>query len=254
MIDLHCHILENVDDGPATVTESIEMAKAALNDGIKTIVATPHHMNSRYENPRADVLTAVEQLNQRLQDESLPLTILPGQEIRLYGEILEDYAKGNLLTLNNSDYMFIEFPSNHVPRYAEKLLYDIQLQGLIPIIVHPERNKEVQEQPDILYQLIKRGALSQVTAASVAGDFGKKVKQFSLQLIEANLTHFVASDAHNTYNRTFRMTAAFKTIEEQFGVDYTYLFTENSNLLIDHQHIYKEPPERIKKKKFLGLF
>ena len=93
----------------------------------------------------------VAHLNQHLSNEGIPLTILPGQEIRIYGEIIEDYlAGGKILPLNETYYLFIEFPSGSVPRYAERLLYELQTEGLVPIIVHPERNQEIIENPDLL--------------------------------------------------------------------------------------------------------
>ena len=99
--------------------------------------------------------------------------------------------------------MLIEFPSSHLPRYANKLLFDLQVQGIVPIIVHPERNREIMENPDRLYNLVKEGALSQLTGTSVTGKMGKKIQKFSFDLIQTNLTHFIASDAHNTTTRPF---------------------------------------------------
>lgn len=255
MIDIHSHVLPYVDDGPQTIEAAVEMAQAAIHEGITTIIATPHHKNGSYENPKQKVLECISDFNDILQQRNLSLTVLPGQEVRLYGDLLADYQTGELLTVTgDTEYMLIEFPANHVPRYAEQLLFDMQLQGLIPIIVHPERNAEIMEHPDLLYQLVKKGALVQLTASSVSGDFGKNIKKFSLQLIEANLAHFIASDAHNTKGRTFRMREAYETIEKEFGTALMYAFQENAEFLISGQTIYRDEPMRVKKKKFLGLF
>lgn len=254
MIDIHCHILPGVDDGPRTTEESILMAREAVDQGIETIIATPHHRNNTYENKKEAILRVVDEFNTILQNEQIPLKILPGQETRIFGEILEDYNKEEILTLNNSNYLFIEFPSSSVPRYAERLLYDIQLEGLNPIIVHPERNKEILDNPNILYDLVKNGALTQVTAASLAGFFGKSIKKFSYQLIEHNLTHFVASDAHNIHNRSFKLNEAYDTIEQEYGIDSVYLFMDNAEMILDGKPIFKEVPEQIKKKKLFGIF
>lgn len=255
MIDIHCHILSGVDDGSKDLDESLVLAKAAVSEGVHTIIATPHHKNGTFENPKQSILPKVEELNHVLNKENIPLTILPGQEPRIYGELLEDYYNGNILTLANGEkYLFIELPSGHVPRYTEQLLYEIQMAGLTPIIVHPERNQEIIENPDILYQLVKRGSLTQITASSVAGYFGKKIKKFSLQLIDANLTHFVSSDAHNVSNRSFKINEALDEIEKKYGVDMVYQLTENAALLVEGKAIYKEIPIRVKNKKFLGIF
>jgi len=253
MIDIHCHILPGVDDGAKNVEDSITMAKEAAKEGIHTIVATPH-LNNQYDNRKVEIREKVEELNLNLQAANINVKILPGQEPRIFGEILADFEKGDIQTLNDSQYLFIEFPSSHVPRYTEKLLFDLQVKGLTPIIVHPERNAELIERPDVLYNLVEKGALTQVTASSLCGYFGKKIKNFSIQLIENNLTHFIASDAHNVINRSFKMEEAFEFIESKFGTDYVYLFKENAELLIDGKSIMREIPTSIKKKKKFLFF
>ncbi|MEH7414349.1 CpsB/CapC family capsule biosynthesis tyrosine phosphatase [Neobacillus drentensis] len=253
MIDIHCHILPGIDDGAQTVEESLKMALEAEKEGIRTIIATPH-LNSHYNNRKPSILEKVVELNRALVEASISIEILVGQEPRIYGELVEDYEKNEIQTLNHSQYLFIEFPTNHVPRYTEKLLYDLQVKGLMPIIVHPERNSELIERPELLHNLVEKGALTQVTASSLCGYFGKKIKSFSMQLIEANLTHFIASDAHNTNNRSFKMSEAFDFIDEKYGSDFVYLFKENAELLISGKNIMKEIPVQIKKKKKFLFF
>jgi protein-tyrosine phosphatase len=254
MIDIHCHILPGVDDGAQSLSDSITMAERAAELGIHTIVATPHHKNGRYENTQQSIIDRVKELNEAIRTEKIDIEIIPGQEVRIHGEMLQGYEVGEILTVNHSPYVLVEFPSNHVPRYTEKLFYDLQMKGLVPVVVHPERNQEIIERSDILYTLVKKGALTQVTAGSVCGDFGKKVKNFSLQLIEANLTHFIASDAHNITSRGFKMSDAFRVIEKKYGMDMVYMFEENAALLIGGKHVYKEDPEHIKRKKLFKLF
>ncbi|WP_280770604.1 tyrosine-protein phosphatase [Salipaludibacillus daqingensis] len=254
MIDIHCHILPGLDDGAQTEADFLNMARAAMEDGITTIIATPHHQNGSYENEKHAIMKATHIANDLLKENGFDLTIKPGQEVRIYGELLDDLQNDLVLPLNDTQYVFIEFPSAQVPRFSKKLLYDLQLAGKIPVIVHPERNQVFMKKPDMLYEFVKNGALTQVTAASVAGKFGKKIKEFSLDLVEANLTHFVASDAHNTTNRTFHMTDAYRVIDEEFGGDLVYFFKENAAYLLEGDHVMIEPPEKVKKKKLFGLF
>lgn len=255
MIDLHCHILHGIDDGAQTIEDSLHMAKQAVSEGIHTIVATPHHQNGKYINEKNEIVQQVKRLNTYLLQENIPLTILPGQESRIYGEIIKDYQNGKILTLNQTGkYLFIELPSSQVPNFTEKLIYDIQSEGLTPIIVHPERNSRLIEDPDILYNLINKGVLTQVTASSLTGRFGKKIKKFSMELIEANLTHMVASDAHNISGRNFHMQEASDLISAEYGIDMLYLFQENADAVINGNVCFKDTPEKIKKKKFLGIF
>lgn len=254
MIDLHCHILPGVDDGPKNIEDSIAMAKKAVSDGIKTIIATPHHKNGAYENPKMQIIDEVEKLNNRLKDEGIDLQVLPGQENRIYGEITEDFDSNIIQTIHDTPYILIELPSSHVPRYTGQLLFELQVKGLKPIIVHPERNSEIISHPDSLYHLVEKGALTQITASSITGHFGKKIQKFSFDLIESRMAHFIASDAHNVTSRTFKLREAYEVLEKDFGIEARYYFQENAELVVANQTIFAGPPDRIKKKKFLGIF
>ena len=184
----------------------------------------------------------------------IDIEILPGQETRIYGELLEDFEAGEILTpAQTSNYIFIELPSDHVPGYTNQLCYDLQMRGLTPIIAHPEQNLEFREQPNKLYSLVKNGTTTQVTSASITGDLGKKVQRFTFELIEAHLTHFIASNAHNSKRRGFRMAKAFEIVNKKYGQDYRDYFLNNSEFVVQGKDIYKEMPERIRKRKLLGF-
>ncbi|KKK38889.1 tyrosine protein phosphatase [Mesobacillus campisalis] len=254
MIDIHCHILPGIDDGAQTIEDSLEMARRAVQEGITAIIATPHHNKAGYVNPKEEIVRKCKELNDILQSENLPLEILPGQEPAIGGELIEDFENKRLQTLNGTQYLFVEMPSSQVPRYTERLLFDLQLKGIVPIIVHPERNRELLENPELLYQLVKKGALTQLTAGSLTGRFGKKIRTFSFDILNSNLVHLIASDAHNITTRAFHLQAAYEEIKKTYGTDMQYLFMENAELLVEGQNIYKEMPQRVKKKKFLGIF
>lgn len=254
MIDIHSHILPGVDDGAQMEKDSILMAEAAVEQGIHTIVATPHHKNGTFDNTKDSILTLVSILQELFVQEDIPLTVLPGQEIRINGDMLDDMEKGELLTLNETKYIFVELPTQDVPRYTKQMLYNLQVAGYTPIIVHPERNEVLLEEPDKLYELVRKGALTQVTAGSITGAFGKTVQKFTMQILEANLTHFIASDAHNTTSRGFVMQEAFQEVKDAFGIEYYYALMENSQLAVNNQNVNKNEPGQIRRKKFLGLF
>jgi protein-tyrosine phosphatase len=253
LIDIHCHILPGVDDGPETVEDSLNMAKMAVKSGITTIIATPH-FNQRYKIKIHLILEKIQHLNNRLRDENINLNILPGQEVAIYGEILKDIEGGNIQSLCDTQYVFIEFPLNQVPIYTEQLIFDLQMKQFLPIIVHPERNAQFMKYPNLLYRLVRNGALTQITAASLVRGFGKEPMKFCEQLIEANLTHFIASDAHNISTRGFKLKEAYNRINDLFGKQYTFLFKENAELLIRGQMIQKLMPKRIEQKKTFGIF
>ncbi|GAE28412.1 manganese-dependent protein-tyrosine phosphatase [Halalkalibacter wakoensis JCM 9140] len=254
MIDIHSHILSMVDDGSQSARQSIEMAKSAEEQGIRMMIATPHHKNGRYENTKTTIIEEVRRFNEVLKEQQIDLTILPGQEVRLYGEILDDYQKNEILTLNQSNYVLVEFPSDHVPSYASRLFYEMKLTGIQPVIAHPERNRAILERPDKLFDLVEQGVLAQVTASSMTGRFGKKIKNFAHQLVDHHLVHFIASDAHNASTRPNELQQAFQTIEEAFDLNLVYYFQENAEILVNDQTVFVEPPARIRMKKFLGIF
>lgn len=249
MIDIHNHILPSIDDGPTTEQESIAMAKNAISQGIHTVVASPHHRNGKFMNEKIDIKKYVTILNELFKTIEMPLTILPGQEVRIYSEILLDIKENKIATINNSKFLLIELPYKEVPFYTEKLLYEIQMAGFVPIIVHPERNEELRVNHRKMYNLIRKGAIAQITAGSLLGDFGKNIEKFTHQLIEANLTHLIASDAHHATKRPFRLKGAMDLVKQRYGVETYYMFIENSQLVVDDMHVNRFEPTQIKGKR-----
>ncbi|GEK88397.1 protein-tyrosine phosphatase [Alkalibacterium putridalgicola] len=248
MFDLHCHILPGIDDGAKTTDDSIAMAEAAVEEGITHILATPHHMNRSWMNDKQKVMPLVKELQAELDRRHIDLTIFPGQEVRLYGEILKDMEDNKILFVDEQkQYVLIEFPTETVPTYAERLFYDLQNQGKTPIIVHPERNHELVEHPNRLKNLVDKGALAQLTAASYTGGFGKKIEKLSKQLIEANLVHFIASDAHNTTNRTFHMKEAYDLLAKDYGRSKRHEFHQATKDLLNGDQVIPADTSSIKK-------
>jgi len=256
MIDLHCHILPGIDDGPKNWEMSLEMAKAAVDEGITHILATPHHMNRHWMNPKSDVLLLVNELQERIDNENIPLTIFPGQEVRLHGEILQNIQKDEICFIDEfNQYILIEFPTATVPDYADRLFYEMQSAGIIPVIVHPERNHAILKDPSILYEFVSRDILAQLTAASYLGLFGKEIEKLSTQLIEHNLVHFLASDAHNVTSRKFYMKEAFRKLEKEYGKEKVRAFDQVTRDLVNGDVVSIPEPEKIEKnKRFFGLF
>ena len=251
MIDIHSHITYGLDDGAQSLEESIEMARKAVSEGISTIIATPHHRHPAYKNPKLIVQNNVSLINEKLQDAKIPLEVLTGQEIRLFGELVSVLEScDELLPLAESKMILIEFPSYNVPHYTEKLFYDLLVKGFNPIIAHPELNHEIVRNPEKLYQLIKNGAFSQITAASVAGVYGRKIQHLSLQMIENELTHFIGSDAHNLTDRGFKWRDAWTIVDKKLGIDSSRNLQKQTIELVNNMNISKQQPERIPRKKF----
>ncbi|MCA1031096.1 tyrosine protein phosphatase [Bacillus timonensis] len=228
-VDIHSHLLFDLDDGAATPYDTITLAKKAVELGITHVIATPHHKNGMYSNPPDTIRKRVFEVNKLLQNMNIPLKVFPGMEIKLYGDLVTDLEKENeLLTLNNTKkYVLIELPQSHIPHYTEEIFFHLQLKGYIPILSHVERNKVFQKDPERLYNLVQKGALTQVTAGSIIGTFGYKVQKFTLALVRHQLVHFIASDAHNE-NRSFQLPLAYQFIETNFSSKLSNYFIKNS--------------------------
>jgi protein-tyrosine phosphatase len=245
MIDIHCHILPNVDDGSQSLEQSIAMARAASAEGITHIIATPHHANGKYINRAADVQRAVQELNSRIEEAGIPITVLVGQEVRMYNELIEDFQESVVLTLHGSGYMLVELPSDRVPSGFAALIHELKVLGVTPIIAHPERNMELAGNPELLAALIEAGALSQITSHSVNGLFGSKLQKLCLQWCKRNLVHFVSSDAHNLKNRAFGLDRAYDYISRQLGSHYAERYQVYAGMVLRDELITPEKPLRV---------
>lgn len=252
MIDIHAHILPDIDDGAKNENESLAMAKIAVLDGITKIIATPHVIAGLYENQKPDIIQLVKDLNALLALENIPLEILPGAEYRLEPELPDKLQKGELLTLGNSaNYLLVELPDTFVPEYTEAVLYQIQLQGVIPIIAHPERNSVLAQNPVSLKQFIDKGMKAQVTTGSITGNFGSRAQKAGLYFIKQGLIHLAASDAHRSKGRTPELRHCSIAIKERFGEETRdLLFYENPARVINSQGLIS--PD-IPKKTWRGL-
>jgi len=255
LIDLHCHILPGIDDGAQTIDDSIELAKAAVDEGITHILATPHHRSHSWINEKHKVQTLVDEVQNEIDQQDIPLTLFPGQEVRIHGDILENIDKNEIQLIDEQEqYVLIEFPTSTVPTYTERLFFDMQSNGITPIIVHPERNHAIAEEPDILKNLVEKGALAQLTAVSYTGGLGNKIQKLSKQLIDAKLVHFIASDAHNTSSRPFYMKEAMNLLEKEYGKTKVSEYHEVTRQLVNGDVVITPTPEKIKRKRFFGLF
>ena len=238
MIDLHCHLLPGVDDGSKNMDISLKLANDAVRDGIDYALLTPHHMNGVYLNHKRAVIQQTQEFQVELDRHKVPLKVFPGQEVRINGDLLTALDQDDILFADEGGrYLMLEFPDDDVPNYTSNMIYELMQRGIIPIIVHPERNTKIMKKPDILYRLLNRGCLSQITAGSYVGAFGYKVQKFSKQLIQTGQAYVFASDAHDLPNRKYEMTNAFAKLNHEFGNDYVSRFSENAKRIINGDNI-----------------
>ncbi len=221
LIDIHAHILAGLDDGATDIEQSLAMADIAVKDGITMLVATPHVMKGVFNNSKDHILKAVKELNQLLDSRKIPLQILPGAEYHLDSDLPRRLAAGELLTINDSGrYLLVELPASMVPDYTGGILYELQLQGITPIIAHPERNAGFEREPELLRNFISRGILTQITSGSITGMFGKSVKKTAWKFMQEGYAHLIASDAHSAHGRSPALSPAFLELERRWGTDY----------------------------------
>jgi len=254
LIDLHAHILPGLDDGSGDFTESLAMAAVGLKDGIHTIVATPHVLQGVFDNDRNEILSAVTSLNQILQEHNIAVNILPGAEYYLEADLPLKLAQGELLAINdNGRYLLVELPSAFIPEYTAQVLYEIQLQGITPIIAHPERNAGFTRRPAALQEMISRGILAQLTSASITGLFGRRIKQTAYSFLQRGLVHLVSSDAHSSRGRAPLLSQAYREIEKYLGPDIAELLViHNPRSIIEGESIenLSIPPRKTRWKLF----
>ncbi|HEY5648962.1 MAG TPA: CpsB/CapC family capsule biosynthesis tyrosine phosphatase [Nitrospiria bacterium] len=216
MIDLHCHILPNLDDGPHTIEESVAMVRLAWKDGIRMIVASSHITPGIYDNSPLRIVETTDKLNERLKEEKIPVRIVPGADNRIFPEMIENPE--SFLRINTvSPYFLLEFPHDMVPPGSGNLAESLLNEGLIPVITHPERNRELQIKPEKLGPFVKMGCLVQVTAMSLTGDFGWFARDTSEYFMKEGLVHVIATDAHDTRKRPPVLSRGLKQAAEWVG-------------------------------------
>ncbi|WP_035248005.1 tyrosine-protein phosphatase [Desulfogranum mediterraneum] len=211
MIDIHCHILPDIDDGPRTFEESLAMARLAAADGVVVVVATPHLNEKLY--PQLEISRRASWLRHLLRTEKIPLSILCGADVNVVfaAEQVKDF------TINDTDYILVEFPHTHLPGNAREILFQYRVNGLKPIITHPERNPSIMARPELLLELLNEGIYVQLTAGSVTGDFGRDAQRCAHHLLRAGVVDVLASDGHSSSYRKPLLSGGMEAAAEIVG-------------------------------------
>jgi protein-tyrosine phosphatase len=235
VIDLHCHLLPGIDDGPETLEEALEMARIAVANGITEAHVTPHLHPGRWENDRAKIETAVAGYRAAVAAAGIKLEIGFAAEVRLDYEILPLVEAGRvpfLGTLDGYRVMLLEFPHSHVPVGADKFVAWLLARNIRPMIAHPERNKDLMRDASGLRPFVEQGCLLQVTADAVSGGFGELCALRSREFLERGWVTVLASDAHDTTERPPRIAPGRDAAARIVGEDKAESLTQGMPLRI----------------------
>lgn len=220
MFDLHNHMLPGLDDGAPDWEQSLNMARIATEDGIEGVVCTPHWVFGSFDNTRSLVMNTVDNLRHRLAEAEIPLEVYPGSELRLDFNLPQKIESRELLTLNDSGrYALIELPDDILPQNMSNFFWELQSQDITPIIAHPERNRRLLRHPTRLFKWVNMGVLTQLTASSILGRFGKEIRSFSILLLKHNMIHVLATDSHGPKARVPKLKEGLEAVEKIVGAE-----------------------------------
>ncbi len=217
LVDIHCHLLPGIDDGAADLDQTLAMARLAADDGISTVIATPHQLGGYATNRGDAIRRQTAELQQFLRRHGVLLRVLPGADVRIQPEMIEKLRSGDVLTLaDRRRHVLLELPHElYFP--LQRLLSDLRAVGITGILSHPERNLGIRASRHLVRPLVDAGCLRQVTAGSLTGTFGRDVQEFAEWLIRQQLVHFLATDAHGPRSRRPLLRRAFDRAEQLAG-------------------------------------
>ena len=213
MIDIHTHILHGLDDGPAQLAGSLDFARAAVAAGTRTIVATPHIRDDYpFELDARD--ERLSDLRAALEEHEIPIELVGGGEVSLAKSLDMSTEDLHRVSLGGGPYLLVESPYGPATDLLEQTLFNLQTRGFRPVLAHPERSPSFQTDLDRLATLVERGIATSITAASIAGRFGRTVRRAAIEMLNAGLVHDIASDAHDTSRRPPDLRPGIESLDE----------------------------------------
>lgn len=254
MVDLHSHLIWDIDDGSKSKEMTINMLRQAVDGGTKKLVLTPHYLPGYYEVPIIKVKERRKEIELLVKELNLDIGIYCGQEVYFNEKILENFENKLIGTINESRYMLIEFnmKSFSIEEVTE-ILYELQIKGIVPVIAHPERYNKFIKNPSLINELVKEGFLFQLNIGSITGDFGKEVKKTAELLLKNKIYSFFGSDAHRDEKRNPNIKEGIETLKAANSKYFNYL-KNSAEELLDNKEI-KFMGNMIKEKKgLLAIF
>jgi len=219
VIDLHNHLLPGIDDGARKLEETLEFLRIARQDGVRTVVATPHMKPGVYDNTRQTILERVAMVREAARGDSAEgVELLPGAEVYFTADLTARARAGELMTVGDRGrYLLLELPYQQVPMHVDDTIFQLKLLGITPIMAHPERVAYYLEDIRRVEASVRLGALTQVTGASITGRFGRKARDFANEMLSRNLVHVLASDSHDVRYRPPVLAEAMRVASGAVG-------------------------------------
>ena len=236
MIDIHSHLIPNVDDGSKSVEDTFKMFNEARSVGFSDVILTPHYLTEYYTPDTKELVFWKDRLQEALVKNNKNLKIHSGMEVYISEEIGELIKDNKILTLANSRYMLIELPMSTKIKYLDHIIYLLESMGFKFILAHPERYKEVQENPNLVEEYIEKGCLIQCNYGSIVGQYGKEAKKVIKYLLKKDLVHFMGTDCHRKGSVYLEVPKAIKKIERVVGKQKVYeITTWNARKILDNE-------------------
>ena len=254
MIDMHSHILYGVDDGSGSRSETIEMLNIAVEEGIETIVATPHYIIGCNNYTKEELIGRYNDILDLVKENKIAIDIKLGNELFADSMLPQKVIDGDCFTLAGTDYVLLEFSKRTTKQIIENLIYQLNLNGYKVIIAHPERTFDIKGDLEILIELMKKGCLFQMNTGSLTGVYGDKVYKAALEMLDRNMIHIVSTDAHTNRRRSPKLRTAYKIISDRCGQDNAdKLCNDHARQVLNNETIEYVEPEIIKNIKWFRL-
>ena len=247
MIDIHSHILPNIDDGARSIEETFNMIKEAKNVGFDVIVSTSHYMEGYYETNVPEREVWVKAIHENLQAKNIDINLFLGNEIYMSDNIIELLEDRKASTINDTSYVLFELPLNVEPLNLYDTIYELQQYKLVPILAHPERYSFVQREPELIYDLVEKGVLMQANYGSIIGQYGKKAQMIVRKFFEGNMIHLLGTDVHRQNTIYPKIPQILSELNSLIGEEkLEELTTINPNLVIHNKRIDIDMPHMMK--------
>lgn len=246
MIDIHTHILPNIDDGARSIEETFNLIKEAKNAGFDAIVLTAHYKEGYYETDTPEREVWVNAIYENLQAKNIDVQLYLGNEIFLSENMIKFLEDGKASTINDTSYVLFETPLDEEPFELYEMVDEMKKDKIVPILAHPERCAYIQKEPEILYDLIQKGVLMQASYGSLIGEYGRKTQFFVKKLLENNMIHLLGSDVHRQNTIYPKIPQAISELKECIGEEkLSQLTTNNPKLVLNNKRIDIEEPNII---------